>query len=277
MMKRLIGVFAGFALASPALACDLTPLNRPTVAADYVPLAEDCLNQLPEGSAIERDMESRFADLVNEERAKVGLPPLRLRPALRQPARFHSLDMAANNFFSHVGPDARSVSDRIALLDRGLVSRAQGENLALGEGFPPTEDVVALLHRGLMDSEGHRNNILNPKWTHFAIGIVRVGDRVAVTQIFVIESGEISPPPPALVRRGERLSFNLRLNDWSPHKIVLRLMGDGEMESDLGLAGTQIPTDIFGDTRMMIQGVQPGDRPNVQRLLNFSGPAVTIR
>ncbi len=265
-------------LALPAQAtCDLSPDTRPADAAGYVPLAKACLAELPADARILMEMEAEFLDMVNGTRVAEGLPELGLRRELLLPARFHSLDMAANDFFDHVGPDARSAPDRIALLDRSLLSRSQAENLALAAGAWQAGEIAQRLHQGLMDSPGHRRNILDPRWTDMAIGIVRVGDRVAVTQLFVTRGGEIFPPPPAFVSAGERVSFSIRLEDWTPEEALWRNGRGGEVSTRLGLGGTSAPEDAPGEAVLMVRAMRPGEKPGQRWFLNFAGPAITVR
>ncbi|WP_425354851.1 CAP domain-containing protein [Limnoraphis robusta] len=53
-----------------------------------------------------------------------------MRPGLRPAARFHSLDMGLNDFFSHQTPNGRAHAARIAAFDRTLLSEGTAENLA---------------------------------------------------------------------------------------------------------------------------------------------------
>jgi len=278
MRKTLTCLGLLMALALPAAAhCDLSPDARPAAAARYVPLATLCVNELPDNARILREMETEFLEMVNAARAAEGLTELGLRAELLLPARFHSLDMAANGFFDHVGPDARSAPDRIALLDRSLLSRSQAENLALAAGDWEPAGMAQRLHQGLMDSSSHRRNILDPRWTDMAIGIVRVGDRVAVTQLFVARGGEIFPPPPPEVMAGDRVSFNILLHDWTPEEAVWRDGRGGERSTRLGLAGTSAPEDAPGEAVLLVRAMRPGEKPGQRWFLNFSGPAITVR
>ncbi len=62
---------------------------------------------------------------------------------------------------------------------RGISYRAAGENLA---GAPTVERA----HTSLMNSSGHRANILNPRYTHVGIGIVDGGPYGKMfTQMFI--------------------------------------------------------------------------------------------
>lgn len=122
------------------------------------------------------DLEAEMLGLVNQERIKAGLDPLVADPELTAVARQHAADMFARGYFAHLSPDGLDPFDRISAA--GITFQTAGENLALA----PT---VAIAHRGLMNSPGHRANILNPEFGRVGIGIVRGGLRgLMVTQLF---------------------------------------------------------------------------------------------
>lgn len=115
---------------------------------------------------IDETSENRMLVLVNEERKKQGLAPLILDPAIRVVARAHSQDMWERGYFSHVNPDGKDAADRMSRA--GVEFTLAGENLALA----PTVD---LAHQGLMDSPGHRRNILEPGFSRVGIGVIDGG------------------------------------------------------------------------------------------------------
>ncbi|MFZ5884806.1 MAG: CAP domain-containing protein, partial [Chloroflexota bacterium] len=106
--------------------------------------------------------EARVLELINIERAKVGLPALLSQSQLATAARLHSADMACNNFFSHTGSDGASLSERVER--QGYSWLYLGENIAAG--YPTPESVVD----AWMNSSGHRANILNANYTEIGIG-----------------------------------------------------------------------------------------------------------
>ncbi|MDI6894651.1 MAG: CAP domain-containing protein [Bacillota bacterium] len=110
--------------------------------------------------------EQRMVDLINMERSRVGLPALQVNPVLVKLARLKSEDMVAKGYFGHMSP---TYGSPFAMMDRaGVKYRYAGENLA---GAPTVE----MAHRALMNSPGHRANILSPHFTHVGIGIARGG------------------------------------------------------------------------------------------------------
>lgn len=112
--------------------------------------------------------EMEMLDLVNRERRKVGLGTVQLDAELRSVGRVHSRDMLARGYFAHVNPDRKDPFDRMEAA--GITYQTAGENLA----FAPTVDVA---HTGLMNSPGHRANILRPEFTKLGIGCADGGVR----------------------------------------------------------------------------------------------------
>ena len=172
-------------LAEPAewLESRLTPifqqavsktLNRVVVkpgSRESVPLAYTVRNPRPRP-----DLEAQMLVLINQERAGQGLQPLRADPELAEVARAHSRDMFARGYFSHITPEGKDPFDRIRAAH--VSYRTAGENLALAPTLPQA-------HQGLMNSPGHRANILRPAFGRVGIGIVDGGRRgQMVTQNF---------------------------------------------------------------------------------------------
>ncbi len=107
-------------------------------------------------------------DRANEERAERGLGRLVWNDALRAVGLRHSRDMLARGYFSHVNPDGEDPFDRMARA--GIRYTVAGENLA----FAPNVDIA---HTGLMNSPGHRANILKSEFTRLGIGCADAGIR----------------------------------------------------------------------------------------------------
>ncbi|MFL5771723.1 MAG: CvpA family protein [Flavisolibacter sp.] len=112
------------------------------------------------------DLEARMLDLVNTERQKAGLQPLKADPELVPVARAHSQDMFSRGYFSHYTPEGKDPFDRMKA--SGIKYYSAGENLALGQ-------TLRICHEGLMHSPGHRANILNPSYGRVGIGILDGG------------------------------------------------------------------------------------------------------
>lgn len=112
------------------------------------------------------DLEAQMLTLVNNERMKRGLKPVKADPEMKVVARAHSRDMFARGYFSHYSPEGKDPFDRMK--SAGVKYLAAGENLALGQ-------TLKICHEGLMNSPGHRANILNPSYGRLGIGILDGG------------------------------------------------------------------------------------------------------
>ncbi|KKU17513.1 MAG: hypothetical protein UX25_C0008G0014 [Candidatus Woesebacteria bacterium GW2011_GWC2_45_9] len=110
--------------------------------------------------------EGEMFKLVNEERRKQGTKELIWNPEIVPVARAHAKDMWERKYFGHYSPEGDDVGDRLDKVD--IRYSLAGENLALA----PT---LSTAHNGLMNSEGHRANILEPKFRRVGIGIIDNG------------------------------------------------------------------------------------------------------
>jgi len=123
--------------------------------------------------------EQEMVNYINQARSSAGLPPLQLNSRLTTAARAKSKDMAVNNYFSHNSPTYGSFT---SLLGRyGISYRAAAENIAWN-----SNGSVRSAHNSLMNSAGHRNNIMNRSYQQIGVGIyVRNDGRHYYTQLFV--------------------------------------------------------------------------------------------
>ncbi len=110
------------------------------------------------------EAETEMLHWVNLERRRHGLPSLHPDERLRQVARQHSQDLLARGYFGHTDPEGRSPFDRMRAA--GIQFHTAGENIA----FAPS---VSTAHSGLMNSPGHRANILKPAFHRVGIGAER--------------------------------------------------------------------------------------------------------
>jgi uncharacterized protein YkwD len=104
---------------------------------------------------------------------KRGLSELTWREELLPIARGHASDMWERSYFGHYSPEGENIADRLEKYS--IPFSAVGENLALA----PT---VITAHDGLMNSEGHKENILD---TEFRRGVIGVVDNGVYGKIFV--------------------------------------------------------------------------------------------
>ena len=121
--------------------------------------------------------EARICKLINQERAKAGLPQLEIDPILTKLARDKSLDMVSHNYFGHNSERSGTIHDQLEI--EGISYCNAAENLAGGPNILKT-------HRRLLSSSAHRSNILNPKFKRIGVGIVNGGAYgKMMTQIFI--------------------------------------------------------------------------------------------
>lgn len=149
--------------------------------------------------SVANTVERQMLDLINTERAAAGLNPVRLNLLLNESSEDHSEWMISTDQFSHTGAGGSSSHDRMVAANYPFEgSWTSGENIAWQSerGAEGIEDDVVQLHEGLMDSPGHRANILNPNFTEIGIGIERGDfngfDGVVVTQNFARTDGDTS-------------------------------------------------------------------------------------
>ncbi len=129
------------------------------------------------------DAEKHFLELTNSQRRQHKLAPLKVNPVLCKVARAHAENMAKNQQLTHV-LDGQNQFQRIK--GAGYRYRYAGENVARGNVEP--EETL----KGLMDSKGHRENILAERFTEIGIGLARDprGKLTYYTQVFA------TPKPP---------------------------------------------------------------------------------
>ncbi|ASE35996.1 CAP domain-containing protein [Staphylococcus pettenkoferi] len=114
-------------------------------------------------SHLARGFEQKNFDLINAERAQRGLNTLTFDDDIATVARKHSKDMADNNYFDHTNKSNQSPFDR--LKHDGISFNGAGENIASGQ----QSSIYA--HQGLMNSLGHRKNILRKEFKNIGVGV----------------------------------------------------------------------------------------------------------
>lgn len=136
--------------------------------------------------------EGRIIELVNEQRAAQGLPPMKLNDALTNAARYHATDMSQDDYFNHQTNDRSNGSlikicnwaDRLKVYFP--IYNALAENIAWGYSSP--EKVM----EGWMNSPGHRANILG---SYREIGVGYYND------YWVQDFGSIDNSYPVIINR----------------------------------------------------------------------------
>ena len=150
-----------------------TPLpalpSAPAVARGLPPV--DARAPLPT-PALSPALATRALQLVNDVRARGThcgdelfgpAPPVTLSGTLASVALGHANDMAEKNYFEHVDPAGQSPADRVRAV--GYSEKLVGENIAYG---PKSVDEVV---QGWLDSPGHCENIMDPRFVEMGIGL----------------------------------------------------------------------------------------------------------
>ncbi|MBQ3296146.1 CAP domain-containing protein [Candidatus Saccharibacteria bacterium] len=101
--------------------------------------------------------------LVNQERVRNGLEKLVWGDACASAAEVRAEEIV--ELYSHTRPDGSSW-DTACVEPSGFSTYVEGENLVVGNSAVSPETVVA----AWMNSEKHRENILNPDFTKLAVG-----------------------------------------------------------------------------------------------------------
>ncbi len=124
--------------------------------------------------------EAHAYSLLDQDRARFGIPQLIRDDTLAAVARHHSAEMARTGRIAHVSPTTGTVADRLEAA--GYRAAFAAENIA-------RSSTIADAQEGLMRSPGHRAAILTPEVTHIGIGVVSThgsesGTVYFITQVF---------------------------------------------------------------------------------------------
>jgi uncharacterized protein YkwD len=121
------------------------------------------------------DAANEIFSRVNRARVDAGLAPLAWSEPLAEVALGHAYDMYLGGFFSHTSPTTGGLADRLRVA--AIPYRIAGENLALAA--TPSD-----VHRGLMESPGHRANILGEEYRRVGIAVVSGRLGLMTVQVF---------------------------------------------------------------------------------------------
>lgn len=124
------------------------------------------LNYSTQDLKVDESSENEMLSMVNQERKASNVAELKMDEQLQEVARNHAKDMFSRGYFSHYSPEGLSPFDRIR--NAGVIYVYAGENLALAPDVKKAE-------QGLMDSAGHRDNMLNPNFGKVGIGVIDAG------------------------------------------------------------------------------------------------------
>ena len=150
----------------PVAETPVTPVKKPVADKPVTPVQKPVNQQTPSNNNQEVKIPAavqEVVDLTNKERAKEGLKALQIDVKLTQSAQAKSQDMKNKNYFDHTSPTYGSPFDQMKSL--GITYKSAGENIAMGQRS------AAEVVDGWMKSPGHRENIMNPSFTHIGVGL----------------------------------------------------------------------------------------------------------
>ena len=148
---------------APAPAPKVTPKPTPkataTAAATTPPAPTR--SAAPSQANLTTDQQ-HMLDLINQERSKAGVASLKIDSKLQSMAQAKSDDMVAKAYFDHNSPTYGSPFDMMKKF--GISYTSAGENIAGNSS-------VDKAHAALMNSPGHKANILKSSFTYIGIGV----------------------------------------------------------------------------------------------------------
>lgn len=153
-----------------------------------------------------RELEAMVHDEINTVRVNNDLSRLLFDDDLAEIARYHSQDMAEQNYFAHESPTGETVEDRYQQFNYncrvstgGNRYTTGGENIlytyyqtpirtGTGEAYYETpSELVAGVVNQWMNSEGHRENILRSYWNNEGIGVY-IDEEESQSRIYVTQN-----------------------------------------------------------------------------------------
>ena len=146
------------------------------------------------GGVLQEHFASELVTLTNRLRAQNGVPALHVDPELTTTARAHAADMAGRKFFAHNSPEGFNANERVGLLVRKMMG-SFGENLAYQTGFN-RKVTPKMTFEGWRDSPGHRENMLESKYSHVGHAVVKTSETYYSVAVFGGRDASLSAPLP---------------------------------------------------------------------------------
>ncbi|HVL53340.1 MAG TPA: CAP domain-containing protein [Vitreimonas sp.] len=130
------------------------------------------------------EAEMEMVRLLNRERAKLGLLPVRVDSRLMAIARERSTDMATKHYFSHTQPDGRNVFDLVIAANIKWYGLAE---IIAANNASTLADSAAVARNGWMLSPGHRSVVVSNSYNYVGVGLAidTVKNRKIWTAVFM--------------------------------------------------------------------------------------------
>jgi uncharacterized protein YkwD len=189
--KSYLIAFVAVVIFAGTIGTGFAPLDDP--AGDVVEGSQDAVDTVVAGvsdatTSNTTDLRQHLHEEVNNRRTERGLPSLEQSALLHNVALYHSQDMVNNSYFAHTGPNGETVKQRYSSFD---VSCEGGENIWLSTDVAAANDeseMAKTIVDAWMNSPGHRENLLHPRWRTegfgIATGVVEGEESILVTQNF---------------------------------------------------------------------------------------------
>lgn len=203
------------------------PLDPSSYLAEFEAYRAAATDYLPE-------VEAALLRQTSGRRDAAGAPALAPEERLCWIARFYAARIHRAGSLSHIDPQGRGPGQRVGLLHRRLVGLA-GENLFQSNVFHPDRQAAAgaFAVDSLMESPGHRRNILERRWTHAGMGVVLRGDSFVAVQLFVQRMALLADDLPARMAGGWPLPpAARRFAEGMPDRIGFGRPEDGPVATD---------------------------------------------
>ena len=140
----------------------------------------------PPGIRYLEQVEDLVFEMTNQARRAKGVAPLIKDAELRNVARAYSNDMLVRRFFEHTTPDGVDFAERIVQQYSHRV-KFVGENIWYASGYYPgnLHSMAKEIVDDWLTSPGHRDNLLDPQFTHLGVGVSARQHTIRATQEFV--------------------------------------------------------------------------------------------
>jgi len=182
-------------------------------------------------------------DEANHVRKENGRTALVDDARLISVAQAHSDDMMARNYKSHYNPEGEGPADRVHRLYPELLGDV-GENLlgmAIENGLLDPVPVLAKETVGeWMNSPEHRENLLNPVFTHMAVAVSTKGESFMATQLLSHEYIVLERPLPKTAKENDVLEIKGAVQPaWDSSKFTVFLVLPNPKE-EVRISNTQV-------------------------------------
>jgi uncharacterized protein YkwD len=184
--------------------------------------------------------EMQILALLNGERARAGQPPLVLQPQLIAAAQLHSSNVARTGIFSHNGVAGPDDDMRSRVMGTGITwFSTLGENISMAAN---TDDAV----NGWMNSQGHRDNILSPRFGRVGIAVRQAANGIRYWTTVFSDAAELEGS------RGQIILPNGNRLDESGRAIS----SNGQPAPDNGSGEVKQPIDLTPRVETEVVSVQ---------------------